>query len=375
MTDKPIRILECVNRMDRAGLETMLMNHYRAIDRSKVQFDFLTHRPDRGEYDDEIESLGGHIYHAPRLYPQNYIKYARWTRNFFATHYYPVVHSHIDAMSAFPLAAAKRAGVPVRIAHSHSESIDKDFKYIPKQIARKLLPRFATDLWACSHKAGIFLYGKENAGKIKIIRNAIDLSRYSFNPQVRDRLRSQLGISPDEIVIGHVGRLVQVKNHALLVRLAEELSHEGRHFEMYFVGEGELQEQVKQDVIRRGLENRVHLLGLRNDVADLMQAFDVLVFPSFYEGIPLTLIEAQAAGLPVIASDHVSSESLIAPNTKRLSLNAPIQEWAAETVLAAQSGRCKDSVRLLTQAGYDIHESAKKLQMAYLALWPKGSAQ
>ena len=128
-----IRILQCVNDMHRAGLETMLMNYYRNIDRDKIQFDFLTHRPNRSDYDDEIESLGGKMYYAPRLYPQNYPEYFKWMKRFFAEHpEYKVVHSHIDAMSYLPLKAAKAANIPVRIAHSHNTSIDKDFKYLLK---------------------------------------------------------------------------------------------------------------------------------------------------------------------------------------------------------------------------------------------------
>lgn len=133
-----IRVLQCVNIMDRAGLETMLMNYYRNIDRTEVQFDFLTHRSDKGVYDEEIEKLGGRVYHAPRLYPQNYPLYFRWMRDFFGHHTeYKIVHSHIDTMSYFPLAAAKKAGIPVRIAHSHSSQLDKDIKFPIKFLALK----------------------------------------------------------------------------------------------------------------------------------------------------------------------------------------------------------------------------------------------
>lgn len=372
---KPIRILECVNCMDRAGLETMLMNYYRAIDRSVIQFDFLTHRPNNGEYDDEIKSLGGRIYHAPRLYPQNYIKYAHWMSDFFATHYYPVVHSHIDAMSTFPLAAAKRAGVPIRIAHSHNEAIDKDFKYIPKQISRKLLPRFATHFWACSEQAGLFLFGRKYKGKIKVVHNAIDLSRYAFNSVTRQTVRRQLGLVPGEIAIGHVGRLAPVKNQEFLIRLADVLSKSGVRFQMFFVGEGEMKDTLIRDIATHGLESKIHLLGLRDDVANLMQAFDVLAFPSLHEGIPVTLIEAQAAGLPILASDRVSSDAIISPNAWRLSLSDPLQQWMKMIVNAVEAGRSSDSIRLLTDAGYDIHESARKLQEAYLSLWPEKSSR
>ena len=144
-----IRVLQCVNNMHRAGLETMLMNYYRHIDRNKIQFDFLTHRPDRSDYDDEIEELGGRVYYAPRLFPQNYPAYFRYMKGFFSEHpEYCIIHSHIDAMSYLPLMTAKKAGVPVRIAHSHNTSIDKDFKYLMKEAFRWQLPYVATDYLA-----------------------------------------------------------------------------------------------------------------------------------------------------------------------------------------------------------------------------------
>lgn len=370
MPDYPVRILECVNKMDRAGLETMLMNYYRHIDRSKVQFDFLTHRPDQGEYDDEIESLGGKIYHAPRLYPQNYIKYFQWMKRFFTTHHYPVVHSHIDAMSVFPLVAAKRAGVPVRIAHSHNDAIDKDFKYIPKQLFRKLLPLYATNFWACSKKAGIFLFGRKNVSKIHVLYNAIDLKSFAFNYDIRIRMRKALGLHRGEIAIGHVGRFAHQKNHEQLIRIVRQLVQEGVDFTLFLVGEGKLEDKIRHRVNELNLGEHVCFLGLRSDVANLLQAFDVIAFPSLHEGISVALIEAQAAGLPIVASDCISSESLITPNTKRLSLSAPIEDWASSVVRVARQGRCADSVQLLTDAGYDIRVSARKLQNTYLSLWP-----
>ena len=171
-----IRILQCVNDMHRAGLETMLMNYYRNIDREKIQFDFLTHRPQRSDYDDEIESLGGKIYYAPRLYPQNYPKYFKWMKQFFSEHpEYKIIHSHIDAMSYLPLKAAKKANIPIRIAHSHNTAIDRDFKYLLKTYFRFKLPKVANYYCACGKEAGEFLFpGKE----YMYVPNAIEIDRF-----------------------------------------------------------------------------------------------------------------------------------------------------------------------------------------------------
>ena len=214
-----IRVLQCVNDMHRAGLETMLMNYYRNIDRTKIQFDFLTHRPHKSDYDDEIISMGGKVYYAPRLYPQNYQKYFKWMEQFFKDHpEYQIVHSHIDAMSYLPLKAAKKAGVPVRIAHSHNTSIDKDFKYILKQYFRSRITSVATDFCTCGEEAGKFLFGNVEC---TLIPNAIDISRFLYDPILRKKKRKELGIQ-DEYVIGHVGRLSYQKNHKLLIQIFYE---------------------------------------------------------------------------------------------------------------------------------------------------------
>ena len=366
---KPIHILQIVNIMDRAGLETMIMNHYRAIDRERVQFDFLEHRSRRGAYDDEIEALGGRIYRAPRLYPQNALAYRRFMRRFFAEHPYPVVHSHIDAMSTFPLAAARRAGVPVRIAHSHSDSVDRDLKYPVKEWARKRLPGIATHYWACSESAGAFLFGKESLSKVHVVKNAIDLEGFRFDESRRAEARDELDLRDGQIAVGHVGRFSAVKNHAFLVDLLAELRGEGTDAVLVLVGDGELRGEVERKVQRLGLSGSVRFLGLRDDVSRLVQAFDVMAFPSLHEGIPLTLVEAQASGLPIVASDAVSGEALVLPETSRVPLDAPMSEWAGEVVRFASGGRSRNAMERLAETGYEIRSSARALQSEYLSLY------
>ena len=195
-----MRILQVVNDMHRAGLETMLMNYYRNIDRTKIQFDFLTHRPYKSDYDDEILSLGGRMYYAPRLYPQNYIQYFRWMDKFFEEHLeYQIMHSHIDSMSYLPLLAAKRANVPVRIAHSHNTSIDRDLKYPLKQLFRTRITKVANEYCACGEEAGKFLFGNRD---FKVIPNAIETERFIYKEEVRKRVRKELHFT-DEFVVGH----------------------------------------------------------------------------------------------------------------------------------------------------------------------------
>lgn len=370
----PIRILQIVNIMDRAGLETMIMNHYRVIDRDEIQFDFLVHRPQRGAYEDEIEGLGGEVYRAPRLYPQHALSYRRFMRRFFAEHDYPVVHSHIDAMSAFPLAAARSAGVPVRIAHSHNDSVDRDFKYPVKEWARRRLPGIATHYWACSEAAGAFLFGERNVSRVHLLRNAVDLEEFRFDGDIRDRKRAELGLHEGQLAIGHVGRFSTVKNHSFLVDLLGELLAEGVDAVLVLVGDGELRGEIERTVRERGISGSVRFLGLRDDVNELVQAFDVMAFPSFHEGIPLTLIEAQASGLPIVSSDRVSREALVLPDAIRLALEAPLAEWAKAVVRLARGGRSSHPIEILSNAGYEIGASADALRDAYLSLYEEATS-
>ena len=366
---EPIRILEVVNAMDRAGLETMIMNYYREFDRDRVQLDFLVHRGWRGDYEDEIESLGGRIYRAPRLYPQHCLSYRRFMRRFFAERPYPVVHSHIDAMSAFPLAMARDCGVPVRIAHSHSESIDRDVKLPIKMAARRNLPNVATHYWACSKSAGLFLFGEKNLDKVHVVRNAVDLEAYRFDSGARESVRRELDIADGQLAVGHVGRFSKVKNHAHLINLLVELRARGVDAVLVLCGGGELHDDLQNMVRKSGLDAYVRFLGVRDDVPRIVNAFDVFVFPSLYEGISLALIEAQANGLPVLASDAVSGESLMLPTAESMSLELPIGDWAEAAIRLSCGGRAEGTIEVLTDAGYEIHRAAKELAEAYFALY------
>lgn len=370
----PKRILEVVNVMDRAGLETMLMNYYRHVDRSVVQFDFLTHRPVEGAYDKEIRDLGGRIFRAPRLYPQNCLAYRKYMRRFFAEHDYPVVHSHIDSMSAFPLAMARDCHVPVRIAHSHNDSVDKDIKFPIKEIARKRLPSIATHYWACSSAAGSYLFGEKNRSNVFIVKNAIDLKQFEYETGVRIAKRKELGLADGQLAIGHVGRFSAVKNQAFLIDVLSTLNSEGFDAVLVLVGDGDLRNAIEKKAAQAGLLDKVLFLGLRDDIPQLMQAFDVFCFPSHHEGIPLVLIEAQASGLPILTSDAVSSEALVMNNASQLSLSCSLEAWSTKVIELAQCGRAQNCLGRLSTAGYEINSSAFRLQNSYLSLYEGAKA-
>ena len=208
-----IRVLHIVSFMQRGGLETLIMNCYRHIDREKMQFDFIVHRPFRADYDDEIEALGGKIYRLPRLNPFS-PEYKKALVEFFTAHpEYRVVHCHLDCMSALPLAAAKQCGVPVRIAHAHSSNQDKDWKYPLKRLYMSKIPASATHFFACAQDAGEWMFPGQN---ITTINNGIETDRFSFSPEVRAEVREELGLG-DALVLGHVGRFAPQKNHTFLL--------------------------------------------------------------------------------------------------------------------------------------------------------------
>lgn len=358
-----IRVLHVVTYMGRGGLETMIMNYYRHMDRDKVQFDFLTHRDFRADYDDEIEALGGRIYRLPRLVP--------WSRNyrkaldsFFEEHTeYKIIHVHQDCLSSVILKAAKKHGVAVRIAHSHSSSQDKNLKYLIKLFYRRQIPENATQLFACGKEAGDWMFC---GAPYRIVNNAIDTKLYACNDDRRRQMREVLNIPSDAFVVGHVGRFNPVKNHTFLLDVFAKIKEKRSNSVLLLVGDGDLRKDIEAKAITLGLSDSVVFTGMRSDVADLMQAIDCLVFPSIYEGVPLTLIEAQASGMPSLVSTGVPAECDKTGIVKRLSLQDSVETWAEQVLKFACIPRINTRAELV-RSGYDIENSAEWLQQFYLS--------
>lgn len=356
-----VRVLHIVTNMDRGGLETMLMNYYRHVDREKIQFDFLEHRRDRAAYDDEIESLGGRIFRLPRLNPLS-SDYFHALNAFFAAHpEYRIVHSHLDCMSAYPLCAAKNAKVPVRIAHAHSTSQDRNWKLVFKLISKKLISLYTTDLFACSADAGEWMFGTKD---VHILPNAIDIERYAFNLLIRNQTKKALGLD-DAFVIGHVGRFSAVKNHSFLTDVFVQIKRQEPNSKLLLVGAGSEMQAVQQKVKALGLGADVIFTGVRNDVANLMQAMDVFVFPSLYEGLGIVLIEAQAAGLPCVVSDTIPQEAYLTDLVTAEKLSSSVEKWA-EKILKKRDFPRTDRRDEIAAHGFDITTEAVKLQEFYI---------
>ena len=365
-----LRVLHSVSNMARAGIETMLMNYYREMDRDQIQFDFLANKPAPGEYDEEIRSMGGRVFVSPGLNPLHFPRYRRFVADLL--HSNPeigIVHAHNEAMGYYALKSAKDAGLPVRIAHAHNTQIIRDYKYPLKLVCKQLLPGAATDYWSCGRDAGIYYYGEKRWNESGfILRNAIDVSRFAFRQEIRERLRQRHGLEKC-FVIGHVGRFNVQKNHSRLLDIFAEIAKAVPDARLALIGVGELEPSVKDKTLALGIQDKVLFLGQMPDVSEWYQAMDCFVLPSLFEGLPVVGIEAQAAGLPCFFSDRVTDEVLLSPETHRISLLADDAEWAGEIMAARQPGTDRrQGTDIVRRAGYDIHVEARKLQEIYLAM-------
>ena len=355
-----IRILQVVTHMNRGGLETMLMNYYRNMDRSQIQFDFLTHRPYEGDYGEEIRQMGGRLYHLPTLNPFS-ISYHRALGRFFDAHpEYRIIHVHQDCLSGVILRVAKQHGVKIRIAHSHNANQLKDAKYPIKLVYRHLIPKYATHLMACGEGAGKWMFC---GAPFEVLNNAIRARDYSFSAERRREQREKWQIGDGELLVGHVGSFTIPKNHPFLLEIFSQIQ-KTRPARLMIVGDGSQRPAIEEAIRRLNLQDKVILTGLRSDVADLMQAMDVFVFPSLYEGLPVTLVEAQASGLPCLISDKVPIECRMTDNVWQLPLENPAGIWAEKAIAAAALPR-RDTYQEIRAAGYDIVENAKNLQKKY----------
>lgn len=364
MISEPIRVLHVVTHMNRGGLETMIMNYYRHIDKTRIQFDFLTHRDGKKDYDDEILKLGGKIYHLPPLNPFDYKGYLKKLDEFFQEHReYKIVHSHLDCMSTYPLRAAKKYGVPVRIAHSHNTSQERNLKYLVKLYSRSLIPRYATDLFACGEEAGKWMFKNHS---FVVMRNAIDAEKFAYNSETARKKREELGIE-DKFVLGHVGRFNLQKNHEFLIDIFNEVCKQNENAVLLLIGTGELKEEIHEKVRNLGLDEKVMFLGVREDIPELMQAMDVFVFPSLFEGLPVTLVEAQAAGLSCVVSGTITQEIDITENISFIALEKSAKEWA-DKILKNKYLR-KNELDIIKNNKFDIYENVRWLEKFYIKKW------
>lgn len=362
-----IRILHSVSNMDRAGIETMLMNYYRHIDRSRVQFDFLCNKTKPGAYDEEIKALGGKILHTTGLNPFKYGKYLACMHQIIQDHpEYQIIHAHNGALAAYPLYSAMREGIKHRICHVHSASFTVDYKLPVKLFCKPFLPRCANHYWACGNAAAKFYYGERrvDAKETRVINNAIEIDKFVFNEKVRANLRTQYELN-DKLVIGHAGRFMTQKNHAFLIDVFAQVIRKKTNSFLVLLGDGELFGQMQEKVKAMGIADSVLFLGNVSNVNEWYQAMDLFVMPSIWEGLPVVGIEAQTADLPCVFSDDITREVELLPNTKFMSRKLPAEQWADEILNMVPAQKRINRKKLIQDAGYDISVEAEKLMTLY----------
>lgn len=370
---RPIRVLHVLGTTNLGGAESRIMELYRCIDRNQVQFDFLIHTREDGHYSEEIRSLGGHIYSLPRFKIFNMAEYRKAIHTFFKEHTeFSVVQGHMTSTAAIYLPIAKqeygRRSMPlITAAHARSAGVDKGLKGLATRILRLPLKNRADYLFTCSKEAGIAVYGARavREGRVWTIPNAIDAQRFSFQQKVRDEIRSELGIQ-DKFVIGHVGRFGFMKNHTYLVDVFAKICETRKDAVLVMIGQGELEETIREKVKSLGLEDRAYFLGNRYDVEKYYQAFDYFVFPSTFEGLPGSVAEAQAAGLHCLVSDKVTREVALTDLVAYRSIEEDPGLWAEEILGNAQAALVREDMReAIAQKGFDVRSQAVQMAEFY----------
>lgn len=357
-----IRVLHVFYEMANGGIEHFVMDYYRHIDRNRIQFDFLVSVDEEGYFDSEIKKLGGKIFHAYPLKKnpvRNYFDIARIVEE----HGYQIVHRHTgNAFGYFDLRAARRGGAEKLIIHSHNNQAGNMFIH---KISNVFL-RIPCNKLACSYEAGHWLFG-DNCD-FKVINNAIDCNKFRFREEVRNNIRRELNLD-GQFVIGHVGRFEEQKNHIRMIQIFKEIIEKYKNSVLVFVGIGSLQNKCKKLVIELGMSNKILFLDARSDIHDIMQAFDVFILPSLYEGFPFVLVEAQASGLACVVSTNVPNECNITGNVQFVDLIKSNSEWA-DFILNKRNrnfNRRKFADEIIKQ-GYDIYQNAEKLCIYYESL-------
>lgn len=368
MQKNPVRVLNVLGTTNLGGAESRVMELYRAIDKSKVQFDFLVHTDKEGQYSKEIRSLGGRIYSVPRFRGINLLSYKKALEKFFREHRdYAAVHGHMTSTASIYLPAAKKAGIPITIAHARSAGVDKGIKGFVTKVIRYPLKYRADYCFTCSYEAGVAVYGKRwvNKGNVWTIPNAIDAKRFSYNSEVRAQVRSELGLS-DRFIIGHVGRFGFMKNHQYLIDIFAELCQMREDAALVLIGKGELEQEIKEKVKALGLAEQVHFLGNHLDVERFYQAFDYFVFPSTFEGFPGSVAEAQASGLHCLVSDKVTREVALTDSVAYRSIEEPAEFWAQEIQKNANKAlEREDNSSKIAEKGFDVRQQAAMMEAFY----------
>lgn len=369
MSNKPIRVLHVIGAMDRGGAESLLMFIFRNIDKTKFSFDFLVNEERECDYDEEILALGGMIYHIPRFNGANPGQYLHALRQFFArNHNYDVVHVHIGSTAVFVIPEAHRYNI-YTIAHSHNTNSPIS----PSELAFRLISyptRYLADYYlACSKQAGTDRFGKDvsNSKHFSVLYNGIDLESYKFSSAYRAQYRNELSISSKVKAVCHIGRFEDQKNHLFLIESFYHALKIDPSQELFLIGKGHLENAVRDKADSLNISNKVHLLGIRDDIPELLMAMDMFVFPSKWEGLGIAAIEAQASGLPCLLSPEIPDIAVCTPYANKLNTIALPNIWGASisSIQRRNNDDRVDGVAYVRDAGFDIRNTVKILSVLY----------
>ena len=323
----PLRVLQVLNLMDYGGIESVVMNYYNHIDKTKVQFDFAVSETSIFPQKDKIQKLGGRFYLLPPI--SHLPKYVLVLQKIIKENNYKIVHCHLNCLSVFPLFASYLAGAKVRICHNHATVYKGEMiKALAKYILRPFCRWFATDYFACSEYAGRWMYGNRrfHAGTVHVMQNGINYQKFKPDKEIRVEMRKRLDLQ-DKYVIGHVGRFTNSKNHKFLIELFHYCYVKNDKLRLLLIGDGELEAAIRKKVHQMGLDKAVIFYGNTDSIEKLYQAMDVFCFPSFYEGLGLAAVEAQACNVPVVASKEVPKDVVIGRNIQFLDLKDSMENW------------------------------------------------
>lgn len=371
MENNKIKVAIVMGKFTSGGIKSVITNYYSNVDRNKISFDLLIDNNSPIDDYSEIETIGGRVCKISTL--SNPFKYISQIYKLSKENKYDIIHGYVNALNVFSMFAGKMAGVPVRIAENLSSAHPGEKKTIVKNILKPFSKIFPTDLAACSKSCGEWLYGKKDieSGKVRIFNNAISLKKYTYDKELRENVRNSLGLSDENFVLGHIGRYQYQKNHNFLIDIFDEVYKRDKNSRLLLVGYGDLKEEIFNKINSLGLKDAVIDMGATENIAGLYNAMDVFVLPSFYEGLPVVGIEAQATGLPCVFSTEVTKETGVIPDTKFVELSENKGKWADEILKIRDNYKRANTENYIIDAGFDIETEGRKLQDYYFDLISK----
>ena len=358
-----VRILQIIGSLNMGGAENFIVNIYRNIDRSLVQFDFVLYdKPQGNNFYEEVENLGAKIYYVPPK-KEGMIKNYRAIRDIVRENNYKTVWKHTShCFAGIDIIAAKSGGATKRILHSHNKGTNK-LETKLHYVFRPIVNMFATDRFACSNEAGEWLFGNR---PFKVINNGIDLERFRYRVNIRQDYRKKFGLE-DKFVIGHIGRFELQKNHSFMIDVFHDFCKKEDRAVLVLIGEGSLQDEIKEQVKSKDIDDKVLFLNTRFDIAELLQMMDVFMMPSNFEGFGIALLEAQAVGMPCLASDQVPNKANVTGKVKYLPLGN-VELWADTLQKIKNEERIENAVELIREAGYSITDIARDIESMILSI-------